>query len=57
MEFQAAGREEAMEPETSRRKEAVERPAFRRRQTLERRSGGTAKAVGYETVRATQTVA
>jgi len=46
-----------MEPETSRRKEAVERPAFRRRQTLERRSGGTAKAVGYETVRATQTVA
>ena len=46
-----------MESETTWRQKAMGRSAFRGRQTLEWQSGGTAKAVGCEGVRATQTVA
>jgi hypothetical protein len=44
-----------VESETTWRQKAVGRSAFRRRQTLEWPSGGPAKAVGCQAVRATQT--
>ena len=57
VELQAAGREETVESETTWRQKAMGRSACRGRQTLEWQSGGTAKAVGCESVRATPTVA